>query len=339
MGEHASMDKKERNYALDLLRIFCCYCIIMLHVSGYLDTNGNFWRLVQGIVRPALWCFLALSGYFILSRPILNWKKFYIRHLLHLLIPLVVYVFVYQLYHSGGKRISLKEIINGDPIGHLWFVYTLIVLYLLAPFFQKMLENLTNRQLTGLLATMFFCGRGIKMLTALGFGIGIPTEVIGDCSTFFFLFGYWLFRVNRTVSYKILIPVGIINTLYSAYTFSNPILADGAATLALGMVVGVVVYYQLFSKLFEKIKDGIFAKAIVYISARTYGIYLIHMLIIQYFTAKEILTLDNSSISRYWMLPLVCLIIFFTGLAIATALDTLICGPLQKACHSILIKD
>lgn len=56
----------KREYALDILRIYCCYCIIMLHVSGHLNVNGNFWRLVQGVVRPALWCFMMLSGYFIL---------------------------------------------------------------------------------------------------------------------------------------------------------------------------------------------------------------------------------------------------------------------------------
>lgn len=92
----------KRNYSIDLLRIFCCYCIIMLHASAHLDSTGNFWRLVQGVVRPALWCFLSLSGYFILSKPIVKWSEFYFRHLLHLLIPLVFYTFIYQLYYSNG---------------------------------------------------------------------------------------------------------------------------------------------------------------------------------------------------------------------------------------------
>lgn len=324
---------KKRNSALDWLRIFCCYCIIMLHVSGHLNLNGNLWRLVQGIVRPALWCFLVLSGYFILSRQIKDWKKFYFTHLIHLIVPLVLYVFIYQIYYS--RTVSLSAIIAGDPVGHLWFVYSLIVLYIMAPFLQKMLTNLSNIQLTSLLVLMFFFGRVINIIPSYGVAIGLPATILGDCTLFFFILGYWLSRVKLKLNYKFIIPIGIVNILYTAYTFSNPILVNGAANLALGMVVGCIIYYTLFVRTFAMEKDNILSKVTAFISKRTYGIYLIHMLIFQYFTANGIMALDPDSYSNIWILPLKCLVIFGIGLIIAIIMDLIICEPIQKLCNYI----
>ncbi len=324
----------KREYALDILRIYCCYCIIMLHVSGQLNNNGNFWRLVQGVVRPTLWCFMMLSGYFILSRSITKWSKFYFTHIIHLIVPLVVYTFVYQLYYSGGKSISLKSIIAGDSIGHLWFVYNLIALYILASFLQKMLMNLSDIQLTGLLITMFFFGRVINIIAKIGVSIGIPTGILGSCSLFFFVLGYWIYRMNINIDYKCGIVLWIINTIYCVYAFSNPILADGVANLSLSMVIGVVVYYVLFSGIFSNIKESVITKMIIFISSRTYGIYLIHMLIFQYFSNHNIMSLIFISYMHcICLLILKCLCIFVIGLIFATIMDLLICDPIQKVCN------
>ncbi len=53
---------------LDLLRIYCCICIILLHVSGMMtDYSYLGYRIIQGIERPALWAFLAITGFLVLS--------------------------------------------------------------------------------------------------------------------------------------------------------------------------------------------------------------------------------------------------------------------------------
>ena len=63
---------------------------------------------------------------------------------------------------------------------------------------------------------------------------------------------------------------------------------------------------------------------------RTYGIYLIHMLIFQYFTTNGILLLESNPYQNIWILPLKCLIIFLLGLIFASIIDLLICKPLEK---------
>lgn len=328
----------KRDYSLDLLRIFCCYCIIVLHVSGHLVQDSNFWCFIQGIVRPALWCFMSLSGYFILSKPITNWKTFYFRHFTNLVIPLVIYTFIYQLYNSHGQSISILEIISGDSIGHLWFIYTLLSLYILAPFLQTMLQNLDNHKFSFLLFTMFILGRASNLLSSFNATIGIPTTILGNCSLFFFLFGYWLWKNSYKLHHKIVISIGTINIFYSAYTFTNSILSKGAATLSLGMIIGVIFYFVLFNNCFGNIKSYHLQRIIVFFSERTYGIYLIHILIFQIFTDNNFLNLDPYSTQHFWMLPLKSLIIFIVGLLISICLDFLICIPLRKLVISIMRK-
>lgn len=327
-------EKGQRDISLDVLRIFCCYCIIMLHVSGHLNYDSIFHLLVQGVVRPALWCFMSLSGYLILSRRIENWFEFYWNHLLHIFVPLIIYTSVYVWYYTKKIVIPIKTVLAGDTIGHLWFVYALVALYFLAPFLQNMLIGLTNGKVFLLLIIMFFWGRVVNLLSFLGIEIGIPTEILGDCSLFFFVLGYWLSR-NDLVSYsRYIIPVGIINIFYIAFSMMNCYLIDGATTLSLGMVVGTVWYFVLFKRIFnnEDISRRFkkMEKLISFLAARTYGIYLIHMLIFNIFTENEILPLNSGSISRFYILPIKCFFIFCLGLVCATVLDVIICIPIQK---------
>lgn len=71
------MIKKDnsRNVSLDLLRIFFCYCIIVLHETGFITEYSFKWSSFQVIVRPALFAFVSISGYFLLNSCDTNNKK------------------------------------------------------------------------------------------------------------------------------------------------------------------------------------------------------------------------------------------------------------------------
>lgn len=122
--------------------------------------DTNFWRFVSAIVRPCLWCFMALSGWLVLEETIEDLKYFYYRHLLRLIIPLVVYVIGYQLYYSGGTSISMRAILSGDGPTHTWYVYTMLAMYLLAPFLSGRVRALSKMRLTALLGIIFFLDTG-----------------------------------------------------------------------------------------------------------------------------------------------------------------------------------
>lgn len=58
------MKQENRDSCMDILRIICCLFIIGLHVSGTLNLSGSLWKLIQIVVRPALWAFMASNGYY-----------------------------------------------------------------------------------------------------------------------------------------------------------------------------------------------------------------------------------------------------------------------------------
>lgn len=328
-----------RNISMDIFRIFCCYCIIALHISGHLDTTGYYWKTIQVFVRPALWSFMALSGYFLLHNKIYDWKAFYYKHLLFLAIPLFVYSIVYQLVYSNYdvKALSLKAIISGDSYGHMWYVYTLLTLYLLIPFIQTMLSHINNQQFIFLLMLSFFFGRVIPVISALGFPIALTSE-IGNTPLFYLLLGAFIRRIKITKYFKFIITLGLINILYGIISYSNNILANGAANLSATTLIGVITYFCMFLKLqevvFENKNHHLIEKVASFISARTFGIYLIHMLIFQMYINHKIMVLEGSF--QYWGLPLKCLSIFIIGLLIATILDFCICKPINKIINLLL---
>lgn len=157
----------KRNVSMDLLRIFSCACIVLLHASGYLAFLSRFNLLIQAIVRPCLLVFIFISGYFVLSTPIKSWKSFYFKKIPGLLILLFIYSFIYQIYYNRAvivdissffKCIDPKSILAGDIIGHFWFVYSLAGVYFIAPFLQKMLNSLSKN------ASYAYCCSSIFLL-------------------------------------------------------------------------------------------------------------------------------------------------------------------------------
>lgn len=324
--------KKERMLSIDFMRIFSCICIIMLHESGHLVWGSRYSLLIQAIVRPSLWSFAMISGYFVLNRPIKSIRKFYLKNTVHIIIPLFIYSVFYQLYanidsivdlRSALNVISLKSILAGDIYGHMWFVYTLVGVYLAAPFLQILLTKLTKDRLLGLLAICFFFTAVVPILTQLGLGIGFEFPLAGTL-LFFFLLGYALkqFDPNR---YRIPIFIlGIINIPLICLTALNPYLAPSMFTCSINMLIGVVFYFTLFSQ-FRFQAPRWLSKITLFVSKRTYGIYLIHIMVMQVL-ANNYFTYTPAN--KFYLPIFLTLLNFFISFLIATVVDLLLVTPI-----------
>ena len=156
------MDRiRESNY--DLLRIISAFAVIMLHVSGgFLVCNEEGIptdcslpvMLINHIVRFAVPCFLMLSGAFLLAdernadynffykKSIRNigitGAVFFLLYTMYRLAKLVMSVFVLHIDSTDTFWASLfsifKDLLQGSPSGHLWYLSVLIGLYLVVPF-------------------------------------------------------------------------------------------------------------------------------------------------------------------------------------------------------------
>ena len=162
---------KNREFSFDLLRIVSAFAVVMLHVSGgflQIDdmkapTNCHFpIMLLNHIVRFAVPCFFMLSGAFILAdERNADYKYFYKKSFRNIGITSVIFCVLYVIFgvakllagvfifkkhgtdHVLPGLISVfKNILIGNPYYHLWYLFTLLGLYLAVPFVIRLAKNL-----------------------------------------------------------------------------------------------------------------------------------------------------------------------------------------------------
>ncbi len=168
------MTKKDRAsprlYYIDSIRVFATLCVIVLHcIYNYFNNPVNYnsplWALlgyVNEVCRVGVPLFFMISGYLTMKRPITDIPAFYKKRFIRIGVPFIIYDVFYYFVSSAnmGEPFSLngylKGLLNSGNKYHLWFVYSILFLYLIAPFLQKMLDACSNRQLYLLLCLATF---------------------------------------------------------------------------------------------------------------------------------------------------------------------------------------
>ena len=144
----ARSDQGRLAYA-DLLRVFACLAVIVVHVSGgwleSLPAGTADWNLLNAWDCLAHWCvpvFVMCSGMFLLDpKKSLAWPHLLFRYLLRVAVALVFWGVVYALMNTAlfrgltlrGVLDALYAVVLGSVPTHLWFLYMVAGLYLLTP--------------------------------------------------------------------------------------------------------------------------------------------------------------------------------------------------------------
>jgi len=146
-----SASRERKTYA-DVMRLVAMLAIISLHASGsslhYNAYNDGYaWWVnslfYDGFLKWGTGVFLMISGVFMLEEQrTQNIRTFLIGRFKRIVIPFIVWAVLYKIYDDPNAIIEtkglvlfkyLKEVITGDVKYHLWFVYMIVALYLIAP--------------------------------------------------------------------------------------------------------------------------------------------------------------------------------------------------------------
>ena len=143
----------ERNRNLDLLRIFACVLVILVHTSSglaYMSVSDSGWRIIHicnTLAHSGNILFLMISGSLLLSedysfRP----RKFYTHNFLRLAVSYMLWLILfngigvirYGLLAQGSitaavVQDAVKNVIRGIASYQFWFIPMLLGLYLLLP--------------------------------------------------------------------------------------------------------------------------------------------------------------------------------------------------------------
>lgn len=303
---------KQRIYYLDLLRCIAILMVILLHsISTFLNPklygSASYFPFltVNAFTRIGVPIFLMISGALLLSsESASDMGKFYKKRIPHLLIPLLFWNAAYFVYnYLMGQQVFdpallfSKALVSGTKY-HLWYMYTMLAIYLVVPFLKIIADRCTDRQLWWLVLLMTFgttVRPFINITTPLYLYLFDPlfNGYIG-C----FMLGYVLSRVKRTkLNVIISAAAGVFGLLFSVIYHH---LHSSADKLDLSLNNGFsLCHYALAASVFLLVKfifetEAPLAGAVALLSKCSFGMYLIHVAVIE--LTRRFIMIDSTPI-------------------------------------------
>ena len=337
--------KKEFIPWADLIRVVATVLVVVVHVSGQItnawgEAPNGWWFIANiygGIARICVPLFFMISGYLLLPRSE-SLGTFYRKRISKVLIPLIVWSLIYLGWfcnnHPGTCTPPLIQdmLLVRGAYYHLWFLRALLGIYLSLPVLRLMVQPDADRKIlwyliglwlvfqTGLTLAKQFWGfqLGLNVPLATGFlGIFILGYLLGTWSlsrvTIIFSALVWVLGTLATIigTYLMTQYSGTFEGFFYDFTSLNVILASAAAFLLLRWLSETEVFTS------PQVHN-----VIRWIASGSFGIYLIHILVIEVLQSKiPGFHLDTFVGNPLWSIPLVTVMVFILSLAITRVLQ------------------
>lgn len=292
-------------------RVLATFAVIILHTSAnvvvHSDIGSEYWWIGNIFNSLFRWCipvFVMISGALLLdsSKNKEELISFYEKRFSKIFVPIMFWSVFFLLFNVlkelvvGDKGYSslyiylFKQLIKGEPHYHMWFLYMIITLYLFTPFFRRVVECSTRREIK-LLVVFTFLMAAINSIYRNLFPIGSELFIFRFLSYIpFFLFGHLILTCERNLSKTILWGVFLFSsgiTAIGCFIFSiNKNLHAGLyfydylSISVIPMSVSIMYLLKLWTKPIYS------EKYTISLSSLTLGVYLIHPIFlntIQYF--------------------------------------------------------
>ena len=277
---------KKREYTFDVLRVIAMIMVIIVHVSnlysryyGLISNSSYLFSLIfNTISRISVPIFFMISGALLLDRDF-NKDK-YLKRIFRFLQVIVVWDIIYLIweYFFFGTTYSKLYTLIFEPFrSHLWFLYTIILLYIIQPLLKILLDKLNSKYKIFLFIAWFLLG------TFSMFYPFITEHYTTICYIGYFILGKYLydFISNHDLSkYNVIIVIMIllcfIASIFLNYTasiklnmFYNSFFAFRTPYIILASLLFFILLYNLVHNRNHK-------KVIMLLSDLSFGIYLIH---------------------------------------------------------------
>ena len=314
-----NINKKQRDISVELIRIVACIIVIATHMAlttyNIYEVQVDWSRLfTKSFLADGVGIFFLITGFFIANGR--NYKKILVNTLKKIVIPSFVVLVFGQVFYKflinqetftncirnfGIENIKTitSAILHGEVhktipvVAHLWYIFDYIKIMIIFPLLQLLCKDEKENKLARrILIILSFANIFIKDIQKfLVFPIGeIQIFSILDPKLLIVLLGYELFlqkdklKNNKKITIIGLIIFGIINFLrYKAemkYMVINHLVKE-EAFISWDTIFGIISTVALFMALYSlNIKNKVLCKVIPVISSMTFGIYLVHFLII-----------------------------------------------------------
>lgn len=278
----------------NLVRHYACISVVFLHVLAQFTSRDI---LIQGVnaltilIDNSVELFVLLSGILLIKRESIT-EEFFRKRISRIGKPIIFWILVYTLLRISiklkfGDNSFNEELINifginGSPYYHLWYVYLLIILYVITPFFSFLVHKSNSIYLV-LYSSIIYMFWYFSNYSYFEF---ILLYFLGGITSKFF---------SRRIHIKYLLPL----TLILIFINYNKLDFQGFEVIKSYLKFFILLNIPIITLSSNKILD----------IRNTFGIYLIHPLIIyttiQLSTSKFFFNFFISSIFIYILTSLI----------------------------------
>lgn len=304
----------KRNFGLDLLRVIACYMVIQIHAGEYYyiapdgsvlhTTNAEWVGWYNSLFRACVPLFVMLSGFYLF--PVNDTGAFLKKRLGRVAIPFIIWCVLYAVYQYGMGLAPLNTALTnilkipvnyGTDIGHLWYVYMLLGIYLFAPLISNWVQTATRKNME-LYLLLWAIAMSVPYIHL------VFPAILGECywnkSPMLYYFSGFLGYVilanyikrfcmqRQTRHYIIAIALIIAGYAITVFGFeyllqrenivANMELTWGFETINVAMMTAGI--FLLFKNIAYNNDASRFKKLVTVISAKSYGIYLAHIMVL-----------------------------------------------------------
>lgn len=297
---------KQKSIYFDYLRAFAIIGVIIIHVSAivvgdYASYSTNQWltgTFYNSLFRWSVPIFIMVSGSLLLN----EFKKdsifsFYKKRALKVVIPLIFWGIIYFIYKYRFQletitfETFLSSFLKGPIYYPLWFLYMIIFLYLFTPFIKKVVNNASRIHIKWFLIIWFTL---ISLYNTVCFSLDkinfytteIPVYIgqfaAGFLYTGYYILGYYLtkFDLKSSKSLNLIGLICLFITFYGTYLISAPNNLFGSYFVNYLNFNTVLVSIMVFLYFKDKnLKSNVIINSI---SKYSFGIYLIHVIIMEF---------------------------------------------------------
>ncbi|RZI45369.1 acyltransferase [Candidatus Finniella inopinata] len=314
----------------DLCRVLACFGVIVGHCSdgfvrNYIDLPLNdwlcshFWGSVSRISSPL--CIL-LSGSLLLKPNGTITFQDMKRRVLRILIPLGVWSCVYLCLVAWREKVSPFGLnFNQPEMGHLWFIYMMMGLYLFLPIFKALFDGFSNQRTF----IYYFC---FIWMAITCIPIHYPIEIFGWIKQPYFLGYGGYFLIGAFIAHVVkdfgssrvwtaLYIIGLSFTFFSVWYASfkaHTTVHDNYSLFSLSTTIAAISAFVLLSRVRSVPK--ILANLLAFISDKAFIIYFLHGFVLSFL--HPIIIGNRTSIIL--LLPCWILATFVTCLGCGTIL-------------------
>lgn len=296
---------------MDLARFIAIALVVILHSTDTIivgkhvlnDFQWGVYQTLRILGRIGVPIFIMISGSLLLPNAMkITPLQFYKKRIPQFIFVLIFYFFFINITHSiiYDKEFNIFELATSLRDGNLmsayqlWFLYTIIGIYIVTPFISRMLSTLNDKDV---LLYIILCFMAFFVTSSQFFAFGtwpfyypINGEFLGTY-TAYFIFGYLVTNRNLFIKVSLTIPVIVIIIGFSLTLFVQFYLRNSPNLSGEGFTwyntIGVFAISTSTYILFSRIKNNsiaCFSKYITFLSESSFCVFLFHLIPLYFFT-------------------------------------------------------